>query len=96
MARVMLPARTVASSMRETLDTRAVRLAAGERPASQASRMQAPSSTTGEVLDPGAVPIDAERVQIIRKAIENGTYPLVPAKIADAVIAAGILLRKSA
>ena len=78
------------------IDARAVRLAAGERPASQASRMQAPSSTTGEVLDPGAVPIDAERVEIIRKAIENGTYPLVPAKIADAVIAAGILLRKSA
>jgi negative regulator of flagellin synthesis FlgM len=38
-------------------------------------------------------PIDGERVKLIRKAIEQGTYPIVPAKIADAMIAAGILLR---
>lgn len=31
---------------------------------------------------------DAERVAEVRKAIENGRYPLVPAKIADAMIAA--------
>ncbi|RYY37097.1 MAG: flagellar biosynthesis anti-sigma factor FlgM [Sphingomonadales bacterium] len=31
---------------------------------------------------------DAERVAEIRKAIEDGRYPLVPAKIADALIAA--------
>ena len=46
-----------------------------------------------EALDAGAAPVDAERVQQIRKAVENGTYPVVPAKIADAIIAAGILLR---
>lgn len=31
---------------------------------------------------------DAERVAQIRKAIEQDRYPLVPAKIADAIIAA--------
>jgi negative regulator of flagellin synthesis FlgM len=44
-------------------------------------------------LDPGQPPVDAERVQQIRKAIEEGTYPIVPAKVADAMIAAGLLLR---
>ena len=44
-------------------------------------------------LDPGPPPVDAERVQQIRKAIEDGTYPIVPAKVADAMIAAGLLLR---
>ena len=37
--------------------------------------------------------VDAERVEMIRKAIEEGTYPLVPTKIADAIIAAGVILR---
>jgi negative regulator of flagellin synthesis FlgM len=44
-------------------------------------------------LDPGQPPVDAERVQQIRKAIEQGTYPILPAKVADAMIAAGLLLR---
>lgn len=45
-------------------------------------------------LDAGAAaPVDVERVKDIRHAIETGNYPLVPAKIADAMIAAGMLLR---
>lgn len=44
-------------------------------------------------LDPGQPPVDADRVAEIRKAIEQGTYPIVPAKVADAMIAAGLLLR---
>jgi negative regulator of flagellin synthesis FlgM len=48
---------------------------------------------TTEALDPGAAPVDTDRVQEIRKAIEEGTYPIVPARIADAMIAAGVLLR---
>jgi negative regulator of flagellin synthesis FlgM len=44
-------------------------------------------------LDPGQPPVDADRVAEIRKAIEQGTYPIVPAKVADAIIAAGLLLR---
>ena len=33
-------------------------------------------------------PVDSDRIPEIRKAIEDGRYPLVPAKIADAMIAA--------
>jgi negative regulator of flagellin synthesis FlgM len=41
----------------------------------------------------GQPPINAERVAEIRKAVENGTYPVLPAKVADAMIAAGMILR---
>ncbi len=44
-------------------------------------------------LDPGAAPVDADRVRIVRQAVESGTYPLLPARVADAIIAAGMLLR---
>lgn len=45
-------------------------------------------------LDAGSTPpVDVERVKDIRQAIEKGNYPLVPARIADAMIAAGMLLR---
>jgi negative regulator of flagellin synthesis FlgM len=33
-------------------------------------------------------PVDADRVAEIRDALRDGTYPLVPTKIADAMIAA--------
>jgi negative regulator of flagellin synthesis FlgM len=46
-----------------------------------------------DLLDAGPEPVDANRVATIRKAIETGTYPLVPAAVADAFIAAGYLLR---
>lgn len=47
-------------------------------------------------LDAGAKPpVDIERVKVIKNAIETGNYPLVPAKIADAMIAAGMLLRNA-
>jgi negative regulator of flagellin synthesis FlgM len=79
------------------MDARTARLAAGER--DKASVSLTPASTspvqTSDALDPGAVPIDTDRVSIIRKAVETGNYPVVPAKIADAVIAAGLLLRTS-
>ena len=38
-------------------------------------------------------PIDQERVDEIRRAVEAGRYPVVPTRIADAMIAAGFLLR---
>lgn len=53
----------------------------------------ATASKPAQALDPGVAPIDAERVAAIRKAIEQGRYPVIPARIADAVIAAGLLLR---
>ena len=52
-----------------------------------------PGVVTSDALDPGLPPVDTERVELIRKAVETGTYPVVPAKVADAMIAAGMLLR---
>jgi negative regulator of flagellin synthesis FlgM len=46
-----------------------------------------------DALDVGQPPIDAERVAVIRRAIETGNYPIIPARVADAMIAAGLLLR---
>ncbi len=46
-----------------------------------------------EALDPGQPPVDTERVATIRKAIETGNYPVIPMRVADAMIAAGYLLR---
>ena len=37
-------------------------------------------------------PVDRERVEQIREALRDGTYPIVPAKIADALIAARLTL----
>lgn len=37
-------------------------------------------------------PVDSARVSQIRAAIESGTYPVVPARIADAMIAARLFL----
>lgn len=55
----------------------------------------APKAAEARTLtDPGPPPMDMERVAELKRAIENGSYPLVPAKIADALIAAGMLLQK--
>lgn len=40
-----------------------------------------------------SAPVNAERVAEIRKAIEDDRYPVIPTRIADAMIAAGLLLR---
>ncbi len=74
------------------VDTRALRTASGGARPQNATSSQ-PGLAIGDALDPGAPPIDAERVELIRKAVETGTYPIVPAKVADAMIAAGLLLR---
>jgi len=46
-------------------------------------------SAASDVATP---PVDAERVAQIRSALRDGTYPLVPTKIADAMIAAQVSL----
>lgn len=44
-------------------------------------------------LDPGVAPVDNARVAEIRHAIERGSYPVIPMRVSDAMIAAGLLLR---
>ena len=58
-----------------------------------AAAAAAPQVETSDAVKAGAAPVDQERVQTIRHAIETGTYPVLPTKIADAMIAAGMLLR---
>lgn len=47
------------------------------------------STAAAEAVAP---PVDAERVQQIRAALRDGSYPLVPTKIVDAMIAAQVSL----
>ncbi|MDC8755575.1 flagellar biosynthesis anti-sigma factor FlgM [Erythrobacter sp. sf7] len=41
-------------------------------------------------VDAASPPVDAERVALIRAALQDGSYPLVPTKIVDAMIAAQV------
>lgn len=45
----------------------------------------------GEAFAAGP-PVDANRVAEIRDALRDGTYPIVPTEIADALIAARLML----
>ena len=79
-------------------------VAAGERAQIEArTRPAAPLAGTGNAasgvslevsapLETAAPPVDAERVQAIKNALRDGSYPLVPTKIADAMIAAQVSL----
>ena len=39
-----------------------------------------------------APPVDRDRISEIRAAVRDGNYPLIPAKVADAMIAANFIL----
>jgi len=82
------PVRAVAAGERAQIEART-------RPAAPASAGAAASGVSLEVSAPveaSAPPVDAERVQQIKAALADGTYPLVPTKIADAMIAAQVSL----
>lgn len=42
----------------------------------------------GTAIEAGQPPVDSDRVEQIRAALRDGSYPLIPTKIADAMIAA--------
>lgn len=66
-----------------------------KNPASDASPKMSDAAVkveAGTGFDAQQAPIDRSRVDSIRKALEQGTYPLNPARIADAMIAAPLLL----
>ncbi|MCL6251673.1 flagellar biosynthesis anti-sigma factor FlgM [Altererythrobacter sp. KTW20L] len=50
---------------------------------------------TGARVATGPVPVQQDRVAEIRDALKNGSYPIVPAQITDAVIAARLMLSGS-
>lgn len=75
------------------VDARVTRQPGGQGNRTAKAELPEPAVVRSDALDPGEAPVDADRIAEIRKAIESGDYPLLPAKIADAIIAAGILLR---
>ena len=50
---------------------------------------------TSLTVSAGTAPVDQTRVDQIRKAVQNGTYPVIPTRISDAMIAAGMMLGKA-
>ncbi len=86
------PARPVSVTV-PAIDARLLRQAADAATLPAKKPVPVSPDLVSQVLDPGPAPVDAERVTAIRKAIEAGTYPLLPAKVADAIIAASLLLR---
>ena len=77
------------------VDNRPIRTAPGGNVRAQKTASSSPGLVRSDALDPGAPPVDVERINLIRKAVEAGTYPIVPARVADAMIAAGLLLRSA-
>jgi negative regulator of flagellin synthesis FlgM len=85
----MGPARPIGA-----VDVRVARQSAGFRDTTERTGEPAKPVALSDALKAGDAPVDTDRVEIIRKAVESGQYPVTPAKIADAMIAAGLLLRK--
>ncbi|MEC7889420.1 MAG: flagellar biosynthesis anti-sigma factor FlgM [Pseudomonadota bacterium] len=65
------------------------KVSAVQKSAGSSREAEAPVATS-RLSTSGETPIDSDRVSEIRKALETGTYPLIPTKIADAIIAAGM------
>jgi negative regulator of flagellin synthesis FlgM len=76
-----------------SLNGRAVRLASGSTDQPAKAETADPTVVLGDTLNAGAAPVDADRVAQIRKALEDGTYPIIPMTVADAIIAGGLILR---
>jgi negative regulator of flagellin synthesis FlgM len=88
----------------ETSPVARARPAATDAARSVRNAPAAPGSAVSPPAEPGVVaeaqapkagsaaPVDTDRVAEIRTALREGTYPLVPAKVADAMIAANYIL----
>jgi len=86
------PARAVAASA----PVAAATSTPGASDATPATTTAPAASTTSAVsgtLGTGGATVNADRVAAISKAIKHGDYPLIPTKIGDAMIAAGVMLR---
>lgn len=80
--------RAVTAGERAQIETRA-RPAGGPSAAPSAPGIALEVSAASEAATP---PVDAERVSQIKAALQDGSYPLVPTKIVDAMIAAQVSL----
>lgn len=82
------PARAVGA-----VDVRATRPDARTTTKGSTPASDGPAIQRSDAFEAGAVPVDADRVSEIRRAIDKGNYPVIPMRVADAMIAAGLLLR---
>lgn len=83
----------IGSVQAASLNVRLARTASGSSDQPAKAETAEATAVISDTLDPGEVPVNADRIQEIRKALENGTYPILPATIADGIIAAGLILR---
>ncbi|WP_298471426.1 flagellar biosynthesis anti-sigma factor FlgM [uncultured Erythrobacter sp.] len=79
--------RSLSESDRAALDARAQSRTTSTENASDKPGV---SIEVGASVSAGEPPVDADRVAEIRAALQDGSYPLVPTKIADAMIAARV------
>lgn len=79
--------RALSESDRAALDARTQPRAV---PSENAGEKPGVSLEVGASVGAAEPPVDADRVAEIRKALQDGSYPLVPTKIADAMIAARV------
>lgn len=86
-AQAITPARALSDSDRTQLDARS-RTAA--RPGEASGAKPGVAIEINAAVDGSQPPVDVDRVSEIRQALKDGTYPLVPTKIADAIIAARV------
>lgn len=78
------------TELRQSAPVAPTERAADTQAAAAQARAAAAPVTTSRVTAGASAPVDHERVALIRKALEENRYPLVPAEIADALIAANL------
>ncbi len=77
--------RALSGTDRAALEARSSRSSGSAAPNTPTSGVSIEVGTSVKAPNP---PVNSERVQEVRKALKEGSYPLVPAEIADAMIAA--------
>jgi negative regulator of flagellin synthesis FlgM len=80
-------ARALSASDRAQIEARPRAATAGSTGSTSGISVEVTGASDG-----ASPPVDAERVAQIRAALRDGSYPLVPAKIVDAMIAAQVNL----
>ncbi|MEO0590256.1 MAG: flagellar biosynthesis anti-sigma factor FlgM [Pseudomonadota bacterium] len=84
-------ARALTESDRTPIDApRGVSAGGGDLSAGKAGAAPGVAIEVAGAADPNSPPLDTDRVVQIRQALQDGTYPLVPTQIADAIIAARV------
>ena len=81
--------RAMTASDRAQIEARAAATAASS-PGAAAPPVSGISLEVTAARAAATAPVDAERVAQIRTALRDGSYPLVPTKIVDAMIAAQV------